>query len=159
MDPWSNTATDTGNYPYLSFFLSFSIYLSLSLCLSLSHSLIISSFNKIQYSLDSSIHENRNKKPNKKNRPRIQQVQVARPHESHTVLLNVLRNSQDSFFSFLFFSFLLTVRGRPFDVRTHVERTRAYFFYHHQIRIQNIIKSTTTCILLPLLYYYHRRRR
>lgn len=80
MDPWSNTATDTGNYPYLSF--SLSIYLSLSLCLSLSHSLIISSFNKIQYSLDSSLFtktelRNSTKKKKKETRPRIQQVQVA----------------------------------------------------------------------------------
>jgi len=62
MDPWSNTATDTGNYPYLS--LSFSLSFFLSLSLSLSHSLIISSLNKNQYSLDSSI-TNTEIKPNK----------------------------------------------------------------------------------------------
>lgn len=133
MDPWSNTATDTGNYPYLSFFLFLS--LSIFLCHSVSLFLIISHYLIIQqdsiFSRFLSIHEkNRNEKPNKeKNRPRIQEVQVARPHESHTVLLNVYETLRTLSFSFpLIFSFLLTVRERPFDVRTHVERTRARVF-------------------------------
>lgn len=88
MDPWSNTATDTGNYPYLSFFLYLSIYLSFSVTLSLSfsfsHYLIIQQDSIFSQFL--SIHENKNEKPKQKNRPRIKQVQVARPHESHTVL-------------------------------------------------------------------------
>lgn len=132
MDPWSNTATDTGNYPYLSFFLFLSIYLSLSLCLSLSHSLIISSFNKIQYSLDSSLFTKTEIKPKQKKKkkntaPGSSGSQGGETHTSH------IRSSLERFmklsglFSFLspFFSFLLTVRGRPFDVRTHVERTHA----------------------------------
>lgn len=109
MDPWSNTATDTGNYPYLSF--SLSIYLSLSLCLSLSHSLIISSFNKIQYSLDSSLFtktELRNsKKKKKKPAPGSSRFRWRRPHESHTVLLNVYKTLRTFSFSFspIFFPF------------------------------------------------------
>lgn len=73
----------------ISLSLSLSIYLSFSvtLSLSLSHSLIISSFNKIRYSLDSSLFTRKQKLRNptteKKDRPRIQRVQGARPHESH----------------------------------------------------------------------------
>jgi len=73
MDPWSNTATNTGNYPYLSF-LSLFVYLSIFLChsvslsFSFSHYLIIQL--KIQYSLDScSIHENINEKTQQKPPP------------------------------------------------------------------------------------------
>lgn len=122
----------------ISLSFSLSIYLSLSLCLSLSHSFIISSFNKIQYSLDSSLFtktelRNSTKKKKKKPAPGSSRFRWRRPHESHTVLLNVYKTLRTLSFSFspifFFFSFLL-VRGRPFDVRMHVEQyARVCFFY------------------------------
>lgn len=85
---------------YLSIYLSFSVTLSLSF--SFSHYLIIQTQDSI-FSRFLSIHENSNErktqqKKKKENRPRIQRVRVARPHESHTVLLK------------RFFFFLKTLR-------------------------------------------------
>ncbi|KYN03663.1 Plasma membrane calcium-transporting ATPase 2 [Cyphomyrmex costatus] len=69
----------------------------------LSHSLIISSFNSRFNILSIPIlfTKTEMRKLNKK-RPRIQRVQVARPHESHTVLLTFFKLS--GLFSFLFFT-------------------------------------------------------
>lgn len=64
MDPWSNTATDTGNYPYLSFFLYLSFSVTLSISFSFSHYLIIQQDSIFSRFL--SIYEkNRNEKSNK----------------------------------------------------------------------------------------------
>lgn len=114
----------------ISLSFSFSLYLSFSVTLSLyfSLSLIISSFNKIQYSLDSSLFtkKNRNEKPNKeKNRPRIQEVQVARPHESHTVLLNVYETLRTLSFSFPLIFFLSFNNARATIRRSYARRTYA----------------------------------
>jgi len=84
MDPWSYTATDTGNYPYLSLSLSLSLllsslFLSLSLSLSFSHYLI--TLNKIDIL---SIPLSRKQKETQQDRRhRIQQVRMARPYEPH----------------------------------------------------------------------------
>lgn len=67
----------------LSFSIYLSIYLSLSLCLSLSHSLIISSFNKIQYSLNSSLFtKTKMRNPNRKTAPGSSRFRW-RDHTSH----------------------------------------------------------------------------
>lgn len=136
MDPWSNTATDTGNYPYLSFFLS--IYLSFSVTLSISfsfsHYLIIQQDSIFCRFL--SIHENRNEKSNKKKRkkkarPRIQQVQVAEitrvtygPLERFTKLSGLFLFLSPLLVYFLSF---LTVRGRPIR-RTRRTYARVFLF-------------------------------
>lgn len=95
----------------ISLSFSLSIYLSIFLChsvsLSLSHSLIISSFNKIRYSLDSSLFTRKQKLRNpttEKKRPPPNPAGSGgeTTRVTYTVLLNVLWNSQDSFFSFPF---------------------------------------------------------
>lgn len=116
----------------LSFSLSLSIFLchsvSLFLILSLSHHSTRFSILSIPlYSQKTEIKPN-NKEKRKNTAPGSSGSQGGETHTSH------IRSSLERFmkfsglFSFLspfFFSFLLTVRGRPFDVRTHVERTRA----------------------------------
>lgn len=116
----------------LSFYLS--IYLSLSLCLSLSHSFIISHHSRFNIlSIPLYLRKNRNEKPDKRKKklppPGSNGFRWREPHESHTVLLNVYETLRTLSFLSPFFSFLLTMRGRPFDVCTHVERTRAYLSF------------------------------
>jgi len=86
MDPWSYTATDTGNYPYLSLSLSLSLsFLLSSLFLSLSLSLILSLSHHSQqdrYSLDIPLSR-KQKETQQDRRHRIQQVRMARPYEPH----------------------------------------------------------------------------
>lgn len=137
MDPWSNTATDTGNYPYLSFFLSLSI--SIFLCHSVSLFLILSlSHHSTRFNILSiPLYSRKNKKikkkqkwetQQKKNRPRIQQVQVARPHESHTVLLNVVTKTLRTLsFLFPFFFFLSFNSTRATIRRSSNVRARISF--------------------------------
>lgn len=82
--------------------LSFSLFLSIFLChsVSLSHSLIISSFNKIQYSLDSSLFTKTEIKPNKKKKirkntaPGSSGSQGGETHTSH------IRSSLERFMKF-----------------------------------------------------------
>lgn len=111
--------------------LSFSLSLSIFLCHSVSLFLILSLYHhstRFNILLIPLFTKTEIRNPTKKkNRPRIQQVQVARPHESHTVLLNVLRNSQDSFFSFLFF-FLSFNSARATIRRSYARRTYARVF-------------------------------
>lgn len=131
MDPWSNTATDTGNYPYLSFFLS--VYLSFSVTLSISfsfsHYLIIQQDSIFSRFL--SIHENRiekfNKKKKKKPAPGSSRFRWRRPHESHTVLLNVYKTLRIFSFSFspIFFPFFWYAGDHSTFVCTS-NSTRAY---------------------------------
>lgn len=116
MDPWSNTATDTGNYPYLSLFSSFLSLLSLSF----SHYLITQQKSIFSRFLS---HENRKRNPTDR-RHRIQQIRLARLHELHYGLFNV--KLLGFFFSCLFIYLFIFPLNFFSTVRATTRRSLAF---------------------------------